>query len=89
MRENGKHSFARGTLDTLDGEAAEPKSGIMGVARETAAATTRGFVTQLEANGEEESRNELNERFAITAQLQVGRFIVKIHDNGTDETSCG
>jgi hypothetical protein len=82
MRENGKHGFARGTLDTPEGEATKPKSGIMGVACETAAAMTRGIVTKLEADGEEESQNEFNERFAITQQLQVGRFIVKIDDNG-------
>jgi hypothetical protein len=39
-------------------------------------------VTKLEADGEAESQNELNEHFAITEQLQVGRFIAKINDNG-------
>jgi len=52
------------------------------VARQTPAAGTRGFVAELEAKSKEKSQHELNERFAIAAQLKVGGFILEIDGDG-------
>jgi hypothetical protein len=80
--QDGEDSFARGTLNAPESEAAEANPSIMGVARETPAGT-RGFVAELEAKSKEKGQHELNERFAIAAQLQVGGFILEIDGDGT------
>jgi len=77
-----KDRLARGTLHAPDSEAAEANPRIMGVAGETAAAATRGFVTALEAKSKEKGQDELNERFAIAEQLKVGGLILEIDGDG-------
>ena len=42
---------------------------------------TTGFVTELEAKSKEKGQDELNERFAIAQQLQVGGVILEIDGN--------
>ena len=64
-----KDSLARGTLHAPDGEAAEANPRIMGVAGETAAAVTQGFVIELEAKSQEKGEDEVNERLAIAQSL--------------------
>jgi hypothetical protein len=78
-----KDSLARGTLNAPDGEAAEANPSLMGVAGETAAAATHGFVTELEAKSKKKGQDELNERFAIAEQLKVGGLILEIDGEGT------
>src|SRR5262249_48777603 len=70
--------LARGTLDAPDGEAAQAKPGIMGVAGQTAAAATGGLVGQLETDREDKGEDELNEGRAVADQLKVIALVVKI-----------
>ena len=53
----------------------------MGVARQASTAVTGRFVSELEAKSKEKGHNELNERFAIAEQLQVGGVILEIDGN--------
>jgi hypothetical protein len=82
MRENREHGFARGTLDTPDGESTEPDTGIMGVARQASAPATSGFMFQLKTEGHDEGQDTFEKRLAIAKQLKVGRFILKIDRDG-------
>jgi hypothetical protein len=74
--------FARGALDTPDGETTQPDTGIMGVAGQASTAVTGRLVFQLEAEGEEKSEHELEKRLAIAKELKVGRFVLKIDGDG-------
>ena len=74
--------LARGTLDAPDGEAAQAKPGIMGVAGQTAAAATGGLVGQLEADREDKGEDELDEGRAVADQLKVIALVVKIDGDG-------
>ena len=74
--------LARGTLDAPDGEAAQAKPGIMGVAGQTAAAATGGLVGQLEADREDKGEDELDEGLAVADQLKVIGLVVKIDGDG-------
>ena len=74
--------LARGTLDAPDGEAAQAKPGIMGVAGQTATAGTGGFVSKLEADREDKGEDELDKGRAVVQQLEVRGYVVKIDGDG-------
>jgi hypothetical protein len=82
MRQDGEHGFARGTLKTPDGEAAQADTGIMRVARQAPPATTGRLVSQLQAKGQEEGEHAFDKRFAIAQELKIGGFVVKIDGDG-------
>ena len=78
MRQHDKDSPASGALNAPDGEAAEANPGIMGVARQRAAAVTGRFVSDLKPEREDAGQDELDKCFAIAKKLPVGGFIVEI-----------
>jgi hypothetical protein len=82
MRENREYGFARGTLDTPDGETTQADTGIMGVACQASAPATGGFMFQLKAEGHDEGENTFEKRLAIAKQLEVRRFTPEINGDG-------
>lgn len=64
-------------LDTPAGETTQAETGIVGVACQTAAVTGRS-VFELQADGEEKGKDELDERLGMTKELSVGCLIVEI-----------
>ena len=82
VRQDREHRFARGALDTPDGEPTQADTGIMGVARQAPAAATGGLVGELKAEGEEKGEDEFDKRLAIAQELKVGRFILEIDGDG-------
>ena len=82
MRQDGEDRFARGALDTPDGEPTQPDPDIMRVAGETPTPATGRRVGELQAQGEDKGEDELDKRLAIGQQAKVGRFILKINGNG-------
>src|SRR5262252_2619819 len=82
VRQDREHRATCGALDTPDGEPTQPDTGIMGVACETATATTSRLVGELKAEREEESTHEFDKRLAIAKQLKVGGFMLEIHGEG-------
>jgi hypothetical protein len=78
VRQDGEHRFARGTLDTPDGEATQADTGIMGVARQVSAPATDGFVFQLKAEGHDKGEDTFEKCLAIAKQLKIGGFVLKI-----------
>ena len=49
--------------------------------RQAPSAVTGRLVGKVKAQGQEEGAHELEERLAIAPQLQVGRFMLKIHSD--------
>jgi hypothetical protein len=72
---------ARRTLDTPDGETTQADTGVMGVAGQAPATATGRLVGELKAEGQDEGEDTFEERFAIAKELEVRRFILKIHSN--------
>ena len=75
------NGFAGGALDPPDGEAAQADPGVMGVAGQTAAATTAGLVVELKTQGEKKGKDAFDKCLAIAEQRKVGRLIVEIDGN--------
>jgi hypothetical protein len=82
VREHGEYRFARGALDTPDGDPAEADSDVMGVACQAPAAATGRLVCELKAEGEEEGEHTFEERLPIAKQLEVRRFTPEIDSDG-------
>ena len=82
VRQDGEHRFARGALDTPDGETTQADPGIMGVARQAPTLAAGGLMCELKAEGEEEGEDKLDKRLGITQECKVGRLIVKIDGDG-------
>src|SRR5215471_11676855 len=83
MWQHREYRLARGALDAPDGEAAQANAGIMGVARQTAAAGTGRFVDKLEADREEKGQDKLDKRFAIADHLGVGVCVLEVDGEGS------
>lgn len=81
MGQDRKDGFAGGALHPPDREAAEADTRTMGVARQASTTVTGRLGSELEAKSKEKGHNELNERFAIAQQLQVGGVILEIDGN--------
>ena len=82
MRQDGEYRFARGTLDTPDGETTQADTGIMGVAGQTPALVTARLVHELKAQSENKREHEFDKGFAVAQELNVGRLILKIDGDG-------
>jgi hypothetical protein len=82
VREDREDGFAPCTLDTPDGEPAQPDTQIMRVTRQAPAPITGCLVLQLETEGQKECEDAFEERLAIVQQVSVGRFIVGIDGDG-------
>jgi hypothetical protein len=80
VREDREDGFARGTLDTPDGEPTEADTGVMGVACEAATATTGRLVCQLKAKGEEKGEDAFEKRLAVAKELKVGGFVELVEE---------
>ena len=80
--EDREHGFARGALDTPDGQTTQPDPHIMRVTRQAPSTTTGCLVGELKAKGQEKGEHELEKRLAIVKQLKVRRFMLKIDGNG-------
>jgi hypothetical protein len=64
----------------------------MGVTRQVPATSTGGLVFELKAKSEEKGEDTFEKRFAVTQQLKIGRFGLKINRDGpvfTGLTGCG
>ena len=78
MRQDGEHGFARGALDTPDGETTQADTGIVGVARQTPTRAAAGLVGELKAESEEKREHEFNKRFGGAQERKVGRLIAEV-----------
>jgi hypothetical protein len=64
----------------------------MGVTRQAPAPITGSFVFELQAQSEEKGEDTFEKRFAVTQQLSIGRFVLKINRDGpvfTGRAGCG
>ena len=86
--QHGKNRLASRALHAPDGEATEPNAGIMGVASQTTTAVTGRFMGQLEADGEDEGQDKLDERLGVAKELRVGGLIVEIDGEGAVVARC-
>jgi hypothetical protein len=82
MRQDGEHRFAGRALDTPNSEPTEADTGVMGVPCQASTATTGRLVGELQAQGQEKGEDAFDKGLAITKQLKVCRFVLKIHGDG-------
>jgi len=82
VRQDGKHRFTCGALDTPDGETTQPDTGIVGVAGQAPALAAAGLVEELKAEREEKREHELDKRLGVTQELKVRRLVLKIDGDG-------
>ena len=82
MREDREDGSARGALEAPDGEPTQPDTDVMRVACQAPASATGRLVSELKAEGEEESQHAFEKRFPIAQELKVGRFVLKIDGDG-------
>jgi hypothetical protein len=54
----------------------------MGVARQPPATPTRHLVCELKAKRQDEGEDTFDKRLAVTKELEVGRFVLKIDGDG-------
>jgi hypothetical protein len=73
-----QHGFARGALDTPNGEPAQLDTDIMRVTRQASATVTARLVGELKAQSQDKGEDKLDKRLAIVKQANVGGFIVEI-----------
>ena len=74
--------FARRTLYPPDSHPTQTDTHIMRMSRQAPAAVTGRLVCKLKAQRQEEGEHELEKCLAITQQLKIGRFILKIDGDG-------
>jgi MoaA/NifB/PqqE/SkfB family radical SAM enzyme len=81
----GLYTYNRFTCRALkppDREPTQADTGIMGVAGQAPTATTGRLVGKLKAQGEEKGHHTFDKGLAISQELKVGRFVLKINGNG-------
>jgi len=74
-----EYRFAPRTLDTPDGETAQPDPDVMRVTGQTPTPATGRLVFELKAEGEEEGEDTLEKRLPVSQQAAVGGFVSKIN----------
>src|SRR2546422_600531 len=74
--------FARGALDTPDGETTQANPRVMGVARQAPTRAAAGLVEELKTESEKKREHELDKRCGVTQERKVGRLIVEIDGDG-------
>ena len=82
MRQDGEHGFARGALDTPDGEPTQAETGIVGVARQAPTRAAAGLMGELEAQRKDEGEDKIDKRLGVVEKRKVGRLIVKVDGDG-------
>ena len=81
MGQDREYRFAPRTLDTPDGETAQPDPDVMRVTSHTPTPATGRLVFELEAEGEEEGEDTLEKRLPVSQQAAVRSFVSKINGN--------
>ncbi len=76
------NGFARGALDTPDGETTQSDASVMRVACQAPAVVTGRFMPELKAKGQEKGEDTLDKGLRVAKQLKVGGFILKINGDG-------
>ena len=74
-----EYRFAPRTLDTPDGETAQPDPDVMRVMGQTPTPATGRLVFELKAEGEDEGEDTLEKRLPVSQQAAVGGFVSKIN----------
>jgi hypothetical protein len=82
MRQDREYRFARGALETPNGDSTEPETEVMRVTRQAPAAATGGLVLELKPEGQDERRHQFEKRLAVAKEPKVGRFVLKIDGDG-------
>ena len=82
MREDREDGSTRGALEAPDGEPTQPDTDVMRVAGQAPTATTGRLVGKLKAQSEEKGQHTFDKGLAISQELNVGRFVVKINSDG-------
>ena len=82
MRQDREDGFTRRALNAPDGDPTQPDTRIMRMACPAPTATAGGLVLQLKAEGQEERHHQFEKRLAVIKQLHVGRFVLKIDNDG-------
>ena len=83
MRQDREHRFARGALDTPDGDSTQADTHVMRVARQAPAPATGRLVCELKAKRQHEGEDTLEKCLPIAKQLKVRGFMLKIDGDGT------
>jgi hypothetical protein len=83
MRKDRADGFTPRTLNTPDGETAQPDPDIMRVTCQTPAPATGRLVFQLKAQGQHDGKDTLEKRLAVSQQAAVGGFVSNINGDGT------
>src|SRR5919198_3699301 len=82
MGQDGEYRFARRALDTPNRGPTEADTGVMGVTCQAPTTTTGRLVGELKAQGQHEGEHAFDKGLAITKQLNVSRFVLKINGDG-------
>ena len=80
--------FAPRTLDTPDGETAQPDPDVMRVTGQTPTPATGRFVFELKAEREDEGEETLEKRLPVSQQAVVGGFVSKINGDSAVVSRC-
>jgi hypothetical protein len=80
--QDGEHHCAPCTLETPDDDPTQADTDIMGVARQAPTTTTSHFMCKLKAKRQDEGEDTFDKRLAVTKELEVGRFVLKIDGDG-------
>jgi hypothetical protein len=81
MREDREDGSARGALEAPDGEPTQPDTDVMRVAGQAPTATTGRLVGKLKAQSEEKGQHTFDKGLAISQELKVSHFVLKINGN--------
>src|SRR5215470_434360 len=82
MRPHGERRLTHRALATPDGHPTQAYAEIMRVAGQASTTTTHRFVFELKAARQDEGEHAFDKRLAIAQELNVGRFMLKIHRDG-------
>jgi hypothetical protein len=80
--QDGAHRATRGTLDPQDGAPTQTDPDVRGVVRDAPADMTGSLVGELTAQGEEQSEDACDKRWAVAQERNVGRCIVESDGDG-------
>jgi hypothetical protein len=81
LGQDGEDGFTPRTLDAPDGEPAQMDADVMRVARQAPTAVTGRLVLELKPEREDERHHQFEKRLAVTKQLHIGCFVLKIDND--------
>lgn len=82
MWKDREHRFARGALETPDGDPTQTETDVMRVPCQASSAATGRLMFELKAKRQEKGEDTFEKRLAICNQAAIGGFISKIDSNG-------